>query len=97
MLLLALFIYGLKKCLLQRTLGTNSLHSGEISRLKSPILKWGIAYHTAVSKIIGPPEISSLDPIVNKSCNIERCGNKMHENVPNMMLSQYLQVKLDML
>ena len=29
----------------------------------------------------------------NKSCNIERCGNKMHQIVPNMMLSQNLRLK----
>ena len=49
---------------------------------------------TVVSKIIGPPDFSPLDPIVNKSCNIERCGKKTHQIVANMMLSQYLQLSL---
>ena len=31
---------------------------------------------TLVSKIIGLPEFSPLDPIINKSCNIERAGKK---------------------
>ena len=52
---------------------------------------------TVVSKIIGPPEFFPLDSIVNKSCNIEYCGNKMHQIVPNMMLYQYLQLKLNLL
>ena len=38
-------------------------------------------------KIIGPPEFSLLDPIVNKSCNFECCGKKMHQIVANMMSS----------
>ena len=50
--------------------------------------------YTVVSKIIGPPEFSLLNPIVNKSCNTERCGNKMHQIITNMMLSQYLQLQL---
>ena len=33
----------------------------------------------------------------NKSCNYEWCGNKMHQNVANMMLSQYLELKLSLL
>ena len=49
---------------------------------------------TVVSKIIGPPEVSPLDPIVKKSHNIGRCGYKMHQIVANMMLSEYLQLKL---
>ena len=53
--------------------------------------------HTLVSKIIGPPELSLLDSIVNKSCNTECHDNKMHLTVPNMMLYQYLQLKLNLL
>ena len=34
--------------------------------------------NTVMSKIIGLPEVSQLDPIVNKERNIERCGYKMH-------------------
>ena len=52
---------------------------------------------TVVSKIIGSPKLSPLNPIVNKSCNIELCFNKMHQIVPNMMASQYLQLKLNLL
>ena len=33
------------------------------------------------AKLLDPPEFSPLHPIVNKSCNIERCGNKMHKIV----------------
>ena len=52
---------------------------------------------TVMSKIIGPPEFFPLDPIVNKLCNIELCGKKMHQLVANMMLSQYLQLQLSLL
>ena len=51
---------------------------------------------TVESKIIGPPEFSPLDSVVNKSCNIERFGNKMHQIDPNMMLSQCLQLGLNL-
>ena len=57
-----------------------------ISRyLKCLILIWRF---TVVSKIIGPPEFSQLDPIVSKSCNIECCGNKVYQIMKNMILSQ---------
>ena len=46
---------------------------------------------TVVSKIM---EISPIGSFVKQSCNIERCGNKMHQIVANMMLSQYLELKL---
>ena len=49
-----------------------------------------------MSKIIGPPEFSPLDPIVKESCNIERCGKKMYPLVANMM-SQYIQLKPNLL
>ena len=52
---------------------------------------------TVGSKITGPPEFLPLDPMVNESCNIERCGNKMHQIVANMMLFRYLQLKLSLL
>ena len=35
-----------------------------------------------------------MDPMLNMSCNIEYCGYKMHQIVANMILSQYLQVKI---
>ena len=53
--------------------------------------------YTVVIRITGPPDFLPLDPLVNKSCNIERCGNKMHQLVENMMLSQYLEFKLSLL
>ena len=52
---------------------------------------------TVGSRTIGPPEFSPLDPIVNKSCNIEHFRNNMHQIVANMMLSQYLQLLLHLL
>ena len=52
---------------------------------------------TVCSKIIGLPKFLPWDPMVNKSCNIERCSNKMHQVVANMILSKYLQVKLNLL
>ena len=33
----------------------------------------------------------------NMSCNIACCGNKVHQTVTNMMLSQYLELKLSTL
>ena len=48
---------------------------------------------TVVSKIIGPLEFLPLDPMLNKPCNIERCGYKIHQIVVNMMLSLYLELK----
>ena len=52
---------------------------------------------TVVSKIIGLPDFSPLDSMVNKSCNIERCVNKVHQIVTNMMLSKYLGLILNLL
>ena len=41
------------------------------------------------------PEFLPLDPMANKTCNIECCGNKINQIVINM-LSQYLEVKLSL-
>ena len=49
---------------------------------------------TVGSRIIGPPEFVLSHPIVNKPCNIKCYGNKMHQIVANMVLTQYLQFKL---
>ena len=51
---------------------------------------------TVASKSIQPPDVFPLAPIVNKSYKIECCGNKMLQIVPNMMLYQYLQLKLNL-
>ena len=53
--------------------------------------------YTVGSRIIGPPEFLPLDPMVNKSCNIECCGNEMHQIIATMMLSQYFELKLSLL
>ena len=52
--------------------------------------------YTVVSKIIGPPEFSPLDSIVNKSCNIESCGIKTHHiiNQKKVMLPHCSETKL---
>ena len=33
------------------------------------------------SEILGPLEIFTMNPLVNKSCSIEACGNKMYQIV----------------
>ena len=52
---------------------------------------------TVGSEIIGSLELLPMNPIVRKSCNIEHCGKEMHNIVANMMLSQYIQLKLSLL
>ena len=49
------------------------------------------------TKFLDPPDFHPLLPMVNKLCSNSDCGNKMHQIVPNMMLSQYLEVKLSLL
>ena len=49
------------------------------------------------AKLLDPLAFFPLDPMLNKSCNIERCGNKMNQIVTNMMLFQYLELKLSLL
>ena len=44
------------------------------------------------SEILDPPGIFPLNPIVSKSCNIESCGNKMHQIIANLIVSEYLQL-----
>ena len=41
--------------------------------------------------------VFQLNPIVNKSCKIKRCGNKMHQIVQNKILSRGLELKLHLL
>ena len=38
-----------------------------------------------------------LNPTVNKLCKIECCGNKVHQIIKDMMLSQGLELKLSLL
>ena len=41
------------------------------------------------SEILDPPDVFPLDPIVNKSSNIECCCNKMHQTITTMIVSYY--------
>ena len=45
--------------------------------------------YTVVSKIDGPIEFLPLDLMLIKSCNIERCGYKIHKIVTNMTTFMY--------
>ena len=49
------------------------------------------------AKLLDPLEFLLLDPMLNKSCNIERCGYRIHQIVANMTLSLYLEVELSLL
>ena len=49
------------------------------------------------AKLLDPFEFIPWDPMLNKSCNIERCGYQIHKIVANMTLSQYLEVELSLL
>ena len=42
---------------------------------------------TVVAKSFRTAGVFPLNPIVNKSCKIECCGNKMHQIVQNMILT----------
>ena len=52
---------------------------------------------TVGSGVTGPPEFLPLYPIVNSPYNIQCYGNKMNQIVENLMLPQYLQLKLSVL
>ena len=52
----------------------------------------GTGGNTVRSRIIIPLKFLLLDPIVNNSCNIKRCGNKLHQIDGIMMLSEYFQL-----
>ena len=47
-------------------------------------------------RCIQPPDVFSLTPVVNKSCNIQCCVNKMLQIIQNMMVSQGLELELSM-
>ena len=47
-------------------------------------------------RCIQPPDVFLLTPIVNKSCNIECCVNKMLQIIKNMMFCQGLELELSM-
>ena len=49
------------------------------------VLSYTKIVHILASKIIGTLKCLPLDPLVNKSYNIESCGSKMHPIVANMM------------
>ena len=49
---------------------------------------------TVVAKSFRTPRFFPLNPIVNKSCKIECCGNKMNQIIQNTILSQGLELKL---
>ena len=49
------------------------------------------------AKLLDPFKLLPLDSMSNESCIIEQCGYKMHKIVANMMLSQYLELKLSFL
>ena len=47
-------------------------------------------------RCIQPPDVFPLTSIVNKSCNIECCVNKMFQIIQNMMVSKDLELELSM-
>ena len=44
------------------------------------------------SEMLAPLDVFPLNPIVNKSCNIECCGDKMLQTVTSMIVSLKLQI-----
>ena len=48
------------------------------------------------AEVFNPPDVFPLIPIVNKSCNIERCVNNMLQIIRNMMVSQWSELELSM-
>ena len=51
-------------------------------------------YYTVVAKRFRTPRVFPLNPAVNKSCKIDRCDNKMHQIIKNMILTLGLEVEL---
>ena len=51
---------------------------------------------TVVAKSFRTPRVCPLNPIVNKSCKIECCGNKMQQIVQNMILTCGIELKLSL-
>ena len=49
---------------------------------------------TVVAKSFWTPRFFPLNGMVNKSCRIECCGNKMHQIVQNMILTLGLELTL---
>ena len=55
---------------------------------------------TVVAKRFRTPRVFPCNPIVNKSCKIDRCDNNMHQILKNMImmiLTQGLELKLSVL
>ena len=48
------------------------------------------------AEVFNPPDVLPLIPIVNKTCNIERCVNNMLQIIQNMMVSQCSKLELSM-
>ena len=48
------------------------------------------------AEVFIPPDVFSLIPVVNKSCNIERCVNNMLQIIQNMIVSQCSELELSM-
>ena len=78
---------------------------GECSGILSAIFANYVTFTSPKSILIsfkivfGQSHVFPLNPIVNmnKSCNLQCSGNKMHWIVANMMLFHYLHVKLTLL
>ena len=45
-------------------------------------------HHTVGNGSIQPQDVFPLTPMVNKSCKIECCVNKIHQIVQDMILTQ---------
>ena len=56
----------------------------------------GLIRYTVGISCIQPPDIFPLTPTVNKLCNIECCVNKMRQIIQNIMVSQGLELELNM-
>ena len=57
--------------------------------------RWGLLIGIQLeSEVFNPPDVFPLIPIVNKSCNIECCVNKMLQIIQNMTVSEGLELEL---
>ena len=65
-----------------------------VSINESPFISF--LYLQLEAEVFNPPDIFPLIPIVNKSCNIERCVKNMLQIFQNMMVSQYSKPELNM-
>ena len=90
------FLFPFRAHLFKCTILVCRPHQIEASLFQRPVFKLitKLFYVQLALEILKPVGVFLLNPIVNKCCNIECCGNKMHQIVANLVQARSMAANI---